>query len=152
MWMYTQFYFSRALVGVTHLLSVLVIFYYLNADGAPDILPGYSCDGMLCSHSLTSPEGLRIGDCCCCSLCLTYELMIDWSQVTAGFCTTDILRHLSSEEVSRVPQGASSDRMTRLASHLLAQRRYIQAFLAGYCCRPCVWMVGIARHKKVYSR
>lgn len=50
------------------------------------------------------------------------------NEVTAGFCTTDILRHLSSEEVSRVPQGSSSDRMTRLASHLLAQRSFYPLF------------------------
>lgn len=49
-------------------------------------------------------------------------------EVTVGFCTTDILRHLSSEEVSRVPQGASSDRMTRLASHLLSQRSFYPLF------------------------
>lgn len=44
-------------------------------------------------------------------------------QITFGCCTADVLRHLSSEEVSRTPSGVPSDRITRLASHLLAQRR-----------------------------
>ncbi|KAG0570128.1 hypothetical protein KC19_6G140800 [Ceratodon purpureus] len=59
---------------------------------------------------------------------LTNPGILKINEVTAGFCTTDILRHLSSEEVSRVPQGASSDRMTRLASHLLAQRSFYPLF------------------------
>ncbi|CAM6127178.1 unnamed protein product [Calypogeia fissa] len=49
-------------------------------------------------------------------------------EVTLGFCTVDVLRHLSSEEMSRIPPGASSDRMTRIASHIIAQRSFYPLF------------------------
>lgn len=45
-------------------------------------------------------------------------------QITVGCCTVDILKQLSSEEISRKPAGApSGDRMGRLATHLLSQHR-----------------------------
>lgn len=44
-------------------------------------------------------------------------------QVSVGCCTVDVLRHLSSEEMARSLPGVSSDRMTRIASHIIAQRR-----------------------------
>ncbi|KAH8964673.1 hypothetical protein BDL97_04G079200 [Sphagnum fallax] len=57
--------------------------------------------------------------------------LIKCNEITMGCCTADVLRHLSSEEVSRAPPGVSSDRMTRLASHLLAQRSFYPLFPAA---------------------
>ncbi|BBN13404.1 DNA polymerase alpha subunit B [Marchantia polymorpha subsp. ruderalis] len=45
-----------------------------------------------------------------------------------GCCSMDVLRHLSCEEMSRVPAGTTSDRMTRLASHILGQRSFYPLF------------------------
>lgn len=44
-------------------------------------------------------------------------------QVRVAVMTVDVLKHLSSEEASRVAPGTSSDRMARLAGHILGQRR-----------------------------
>lgn len=45
-------------------------------------------------------------------------------QLVIGCCTVDVLRHLSSEEASRNPAGATSDRLARLASHIIGQQRW----------------------------
>ncbi|CAI0426108.1 unnamed protein product [Linum tenue] len=50
------------------------------------------------------------------------------NQVRVGCCTVDILKQLSGEELSRNPKDGSppSDRMSRLASHILNQQRQLQ--------------------------
>ncbi|XP_037497770.1 DNA polymerase alpha subunit B isoform X2 [Jatropha curcas] len=46
-------------------------------------------------------------------------------QVRVGCCTVDILKQLSGEEMSRNPSdGIPSDRMSRLAYHILSQRSF----------------------------
>ncbi|KAK8691555.1 hypothetical protein V6N13_075061 [Hibiscus sabdariffa] len=46
-------------------------------------------------------------------------------QVKIGCCTVDILKHLSGEEMSRHwVEGKPNDRLSRLASHILAQRSF----------------------------
>ncbi|KAF3792765.1 DNA polymerase alpha subunit B [Nymphaea thermarum] len=50
-------------------------------------------------------------------------------QVTVGCCTMDVLKQLSSEEISRLPtDGTQSDRLGRLATHILNQRRSVLSF------------------------
>ncbi|XP_024523310.1 DNA polymerase alpha subunit B isoform X1 [Selaginella moellendorffii] len=49
-------------------------------------------------------------------------------EVSIGCCTTDILRHLSSEEAARNPPGTSSDRMSRLGAQLVGQRSFYPLF------------------------
>ncbi|XP_058005627.1 uncharacterized protein LOC110640495 isoform X1 [Hevea brasiliensis] len=47
------------------------------------------------------------------------------NQVRVGCCTVDILRQLSREEMSRnLKDGTPSDRMSRLANHILSQRSF----------------------------
>lgn len=47
-------------------------------------------------------------------------------QVKIGCCTVDILKHLSGEEMSRNPKdGAITDRISRLANHILTQQRHV---------------------------
>ncbi|XP_010415340.1 PREDICTED: DNA polymerase alpha subunit B-like [Camelina sativa] len=46
------------------------------------------------------------------------------NQVKVGCCTVDVLKHLSGEEMSKNPIGVPTDRMSRLASHLLRQRSF----------------------------
>lgn len=53
------------------------------------------------------------------------------NELTIGCCTVDVLRHLSSEEVAQVPAGASSDRLARLASHIMGQRSFYPLFPAA---------------------
>ncbi|KAK9120006.1 hypothetical protein Scep_018099 [Stephania cephalantha] len=54
-------------------------------------------------------------------------------QVKVGCCTLDVLKQLSGEEISRIPDGSSRDRMGRLATHLLSQRRHvIQPFYVNF--------------------
>eukprot|EP01018_Ginkgo_biloba_P022864 Gb_31734 [translate_table: standard] len=53
------------------------------------------------------------------------------NEVTIGCCTVDILRHLSSEEISRIPEGSPNDRLARLATHVLSQRSFYPLFPAG---------------------
>lgn len=48
-------------------------------------------------------------------------------QITIGCCTVDILKQLSGEEISRNPLGGSKQRMSRLANHLLSQRRHVMS-------------------------
>ncbi|XVE85256.1 hypothetical protein DITRI_Ditri17bG0077500 [Diplodiscus trichospermus] len=46
-------------------------------------------------------------------------------EVKIGCCTVDILKHLSGEEMSRhSTDGTPSDRLSRLASHILSQRSF----------------------------
>lgn len=40
----------------------------------------------------------------------------------------DVLRHLSSEEISRIPDFSSNDRLARLATHVLSQRSFYPLF------------------------
>ncbi|KFK41171.1 hypothetical protein AALP_AA2G094900 [Arabis alpina] len=46
------------------------------------------------------------------------------NQVKVGCCTVDVLKQLSGEEFSRNASGVPTDRMSRLASHLLRQRSF----------------------------
>ncbi|KAG7586165.1 DNA polymerase alpha/epsilon subunit B [Arabidopsis thaliana x Arabidopsis arenosa] len=46
------------------------------------------------------------------------------NQVKVGCCTVDVLKQLSGEEMSKNPSGVPTDRMSRLASHLLRQRSF----------------------------
>ena len=50
-------------------------------------------------------------------------MRVSWLQVRVAVTTMDVLKHLSSEEAARVAPGAASDRMARLAGHILGQRR-----------------------------
>ncbi|KAJ0976973.1 hypothetical protein J5N97_012447 [Dioscorea zingiberensis] len=57
--------------------------------------------------------------------CLPNPSLLSSNEIMLGCCTVDILKQLSSEEISRTPSDAPSrDRMGRLASHLLSQRSY----------------------------
>ncbi|KAH9305014.1 hypothetical protein KI387_009418, partial [Taxus chinensis] len=53
------------------------------------------------------------------------------NEITIGCCTVDVLRHLSGEEISRIPEGNSNDRLARLATHVLSQRSVYPLFPAG---------------------
>ncbi|KAK2636699.1 hypothetical protein Ddye_031491 [Dipteronia dyeriana] len=57
---------------------------------------------------------------------LTNPGMFDANQVKVGCCTVDLLKQLSGEELSRNPKDgtAPSDRMSRLANHILSQRSF----------------------------
>ncbi|VVB14842.1 unnamed protein product [Arabis nemorensis] len=46
------------------------------------------------------------------------------NQVKVDCCTVDVLKQLSGEEFSKNPSGVPTDRMSRLASHLLRQRSF----------------------------
>ena len=46
------------------------------------------------------------------------------NEVLLGVVTSDILKHLSGQEIQRGPQG---DRLPSLAAHLLGQQRYLMA-------------------------
>ncbi|CAI5962260.1 unnamed protein product [Closterium sp. NIES-65] len=52
------------------------------------------------------------------------------NQVGIACSSTDILRHLSKEEIARVAPGdsATSDRMSRLAAHMIGQRSFYPLF------------------------
>ncbi|CAI7908078.1 unnamed protein product, partial [Closterium sp. NIES-54] len=52
------------------------------------------------------------------------------SQIGIACSSTDILRHLSKEEIARVAPGdsATSDRMSRLAAHVIGQRSFYPLF------------------------
>ncbi|WCJ38686.1 DNA polymerase alpha subunit B [Euphorbia peplus] len=57
--------------------------------------------------------------------CLRNPGIFEANQVSVGCCTVDIIKQLSGEEMSRNPaDGAVSDRMSRLASHILNQRSF----------------------------
>ncbi|KAH7286032.1 hypothetical protein KP509_33G056000 [Ceratopteris richardii] len=53
------------------------------------------------------------------------------NELAIGCCTVDVLRHLSSEEASRVPAGVSSDRLARLASHIISQHSFYPLYPAA---------------------
>ncbi|KAF3431097.1 hypothetical protein FNV43_RR25827 [Rhamnella rubrinervis] len=56
---------------------------------------------------------------------LTNPGILEANQVKMGCCSVDILKHLSGEEISRNPTaGTASDRMSRLANHILGQRSF----------------------------
>ncbi|KAI5069353.1 hypothetical protein GOP47_0015654 [Adiantum capillus-veneris] len=52
------------------------------------------------------------------------------NELAIGCCTVDVLRHLSSEEASWVPAGTSSDRLGRIASHIIGQRSFYPLYPA----------------------
>ncbi|KAF6156904.1 hypothetical protein GIB67_000444 [Kingdonia uniflora] len=56
--------------------------------------------------------------------CLANPGLFDANKVKIGCCTLDVLKHLSSEEISRIPTDGTRDRMGRLATHVLKQRRH----------------------------
>ncbi|OMO60411.1 DNA polymerase alpha/epsilon, subunit B [Corchorus capsularis] len=57
--------------------------------------------------------------------CLTNPGIFYADEVKIGCCTVDILKHLSGEEMSRHPMdGTPSDRLSRLATHILNQRNF----------------------------
>ncbi|XP_077227230.1 DNA polymerase alpha 2 [Tasmannia lanceolata] len=57
--------------------------------------------------------------------CLANPGIFNVNEVIVGCCTVDILKQLSSEEIWRMPADKpSSDRMGRLATHLLSQRSF----------------------------
>ncbi|XP_022151968.1 DNA polymerase alpha subunit B isoform X2 [Momordica charantia] len=57
--------------------------------------------------------------------CLPNPGILEANQVKIACCTTDILRHLSGEELSRnLTKGSTNDRLSTLASHILRQRSF----------------------------
>ncbi|XP_031474526.1 uncharacterized protein LOC116246801 [Nymphaea colorata] len=57
--------------------------------------------------------------------CLSNPGIFSANEVTVGCCTMDVLKQLSSEEISRLPtDGTQSDRLGRLATHILNQRSF----------------------------
>lgn len=52
-------------------------------------------------------------------------------EITIGVCTVDVLRHLSSEEISRIPEQSTNDRLARLSTHILSQRSFYPLFPAA---------------------
>ncbi|KNC51993.1 DNA polymerase alpha subunit B [Thecamonas trahens ATCC 50062] len=50
------------------------------------------------------------------------------NEMVVAVSTNDVLMALSSEETFRVPQGAPSDRMTRLVRHIISQRSFYPVF------------------------
>ena len=50
-------------------------------------------------------------------------------QIAIGIFTVDVLRHLSSEEISRIPEQSSNDRLARLSTHILSQQRHVPEVL-----------------------
>ncbi|XP_057845703.2 uncharacterized protein LOC131055078 [Cryptomeria japonica] len=62
--------------------------------------------------------------------CIANPGIFSFNEITIGCCTVDILRHLSSEEISRIPEGSSNDRLARLATHVLKQRSFYPLFPA----------------------
>ncbi|XP_050207491.1 uncharacterized protein LOC126656912 [Mercurialis annua] len=56
---------------------------------------------------------------------LTNPSFFEANQVRIGCCSVDVIKQLSGEEMSRNPtDGSASDRMSRLANHLLSQRSF----------------------------
>ncbi|KAL9353140.1 hypothetical protein Peur_055820 [Populus x canadensis] len=56
---------------------------------------------------------------------LTNPGIFEANQVKVGCCTVDILKQISGEEMSRNPtDGTPSDRMSRLANHIVSQRSF----------------------------
>ena len=53
--------------------------------------------------------------------CLPNPAIFSCNEVTVGVVTSDVVKHLSGQEVQRGPPG---DRLPNLAGHLLGQQRY----------------------------
>ena len=51
------------------------------------------------------------------------------NEVSIGITTVDVLRHFTSEEIART--AGPSDRMSRLANHLIEQHRYACVLIDG---------------------
>lgn len=61
--------------------------------------------------------------------CVTNPGVLSANEITVGCCTVDILKQLSSEEISRAPAGAPPvDRMGQLATHILKQQNHYPLF------------------------
>ncbi|XP_022776256.1 DNA polymerase alpha subunit B-like isoform X6 [Durio zibethinus] len=72
--------------------------------------PAFDLDPLDIKHQITS---------------LTNPGIFEADEVKIGCCTVDILKHLSGEELSRHSvDGTPSDRLSRLASHILSQRSF----------------------------
>ncbi|KAK8579522.1 hypothetical protein V6N12_069846 [Hibiscus sabdariffa] len=72
--------------------------------------PAFDLDSLDVRHQITN---------------LTNPGIFEADQVKIGCCTVDILKHLSGEEMSRHwVEGKPNDRLSRLASHILAQRSF----------------------------
>ncbi|KAG0455006.1 hypothetical protein HPP92_024298 [Vanilla planifolia] len=56
--------------------------------------------------------------------CLGNPCLFSSNEILVGCSTVDILKHLSSEEISRGSVDATADRIGRLAMHLLSQHNY----------------------------
>ncbi|XP_010531637.1 PREDICTED: DNA polymerase alpha subunit B isoform X2 [Tarenaya hassleriana] len=56
---------------------------------------------------------------------------LEANQVKVGWCSVDVVKQLSGEEIARNPSGVTGDRMARLASHLLRQRSYYPLYPAA---------------------
>ncbi|XVE92214.1 hypothetical protein REPUB_Repub01dG0077700 [Reevesia pubescens] len=70
--------------------------------------PAFDLDPLDIKHQITS---------------LTNPGIFEADEVKIGCCSVDILKHLSGEELSRhLMDGTPSDRLSRLASHILSQR------------------------------
>ncbi|KAL4278613.1 hypothetical protein GQ457_03G026450 [Hibiscus cannabinus] len=72
--------------------------------------PAFNLDSLNVRHQITN---------------LNNPGIFEVDQVKIGCCTVDILKHLSGEEMSRHwVEGKPNDRLSRLASHILAQRSF----------------------------
>ncbi|XWS34618.1 hypothetical protein CRYUN_Cryun21dG0053400 [Craigia yunnanensis] len=72
--------------------------------------PAFDLDSLDISHQITSLKNPGI---------------FEADEVKIGCCTVDILKHLSREEMSRHSMdGTPSDRLSRLASHIISQRSF----------------------------
>ncbi|KAJ3671698.1 hypothetical protein LUZ60_007777 [Juncus effusus] len=56
--------------------------------------------------------------------CLANPNIFTSNEITFGCCNVDILKQISGEEISRNPTTSQSDRIARLATHLLNQQSY----------------------------
>ncbi|KMZ72762.1 DNA polymerase alpha subunit B [Zostera marina] len=57
--------------------------------------------------------------------CLSNPCIFSANEIMFGCTSTDIMKHLSSEEISRIPSNSPSrDRMSRLATHVLNQHSF----------------------------
>ncbi|XP_022776252.1 DNA polymerase alpha subunit B-like isoform X3 [Durio zibethinus] len=82
---------------------------YLGYMGS-NAQPAFDLDPLDIKHQITS---------------LTNPGIFEADEVKIGCCTVDILKHLSGEELSRHSvDGTPSDRLSRLASHILSQRSF----------------------------
>lgn len=54
--------------------------------------------------------------------------MLTINELVVGVCTNDVLKAMTSEEISRLPADAQPDRMRRIIAHLLQQRHFFPLF------------------------